>query len=129
MSFGMRMTVLRVGEQLILHSPIPIDDALAAEKTRVLLHRAAGALVTTDLVLNFDGDDWWTRLYMKISGFNGKPVHSRMLKWTTWSDKRAARKSVRAILDEEWDALVLSHGAPVPEGGKAAFSEAFAWLL
>ena len=37
--------------------------------------------------------------------------------------KRTTRARLRDLLDLEWDALLLAHGAPIPSGGKAALRD------
>jgi hypothetical protein len=43
-------------------------------------------------------------------------------------DKQAARRSVAAILEWDFDRVVVSHGQVLETGGHEQFRAAFAWL-
>lgn len=110
-------------------TPFPVAGQPMMEES-VFLHRPSGTLITTDLVLHLTGEhDAWTRLYLWAIGYQGAPMHSPLLRYSTWKDPDAARRTLAAILDEDWDGLILAHGEALDRGGKAALAAAFAWLL
>ena len=108
--------------------PIAVDGQKMMRES-VFLRRDTRSLITTDLVLNVEDAKGMARVYFRISGYKGVPVHSASLKVVTWSDKAAGKESLLRILDEDWDRLVLAHGTIVDTGGKDALRHAFAWLL
>lgn len=95
----------------------------------VLVHRAGRTLVATDLVHNIGSPDHtWTRLYTKAMGFYDRVALSRMLRWTAFDDRRAARRSMDAVLDHTFDGLIVGHGAPIAERAREALAAATAFL-
>jgi hypothetical protein len=51
-----------------------------------------------------------------------------MLRWTSFSDRRAARRSLDAVLALPFDNLIVGHGAPLDQGAKEALAAAYTWL-
>jgi hypothetical protein len=95
----------------------------------VLLYRPARALVVADLVHNVGTPAGaWTRFYTKTMGFYDAVALSRMLRWTAFSDRAAARRSLDVLLGHDFDRLCVGHGAPLATGGKDALAAAFGWL-
>lgn len=211
LQFGARMVVVRIGERLVLHSPISLSDEDAAELAQlgdvgaivapnlfhhlfageakdrfpnatlvapkglekkrgdlsvdialdpsldalreqapwdldvlvpfpiagqgairefVFHHRPSQSLLTTDLVLNVSKPKGlMTKFYSWVSRYKGEPIHSPLLKLTTWSDKKAGKESLETVLAQDFDRLLLAHGDVVESGGKAALANAFGWLL
>lgn len=94
-----------------------------------LVHRASGTAVVTDLVHNIGRPDHtWTRLYTKTMGFYDQVALSRMLRWTAFDDRGAARASVDALLDSPFDKLVVGHGAPIETDARNVLAAATWWL-
>ncbi|KPK66607.1 MAG: hypothetical protein AMS21_01380 [Gemmatimonas sp. SG8_38_2] len=94
----------------------------------VFWHRPSRALVSADLIENFDGaDDWWTRLYLKVGGIDGKIGLSRMLR-LAYRNRKQARHDIDALLDWDFERIVLAHGDPIESGGAQALREAYHWL-
>ncbi|MEY3013182.1 MAG: hypothetical protein RIT45_1917 [Pseudomonadota bacterium] len=80
-----------------------------------LFHPASGTLLTADLVHNVGHPDHaWTALYTRMMGFHDRVALSRVLRWTAFSDRTAARRCVDRILDLPLERAVLGHGAPTP---------------
>lgn len=95
----------------------------------VLLHRPSRTLVVTDLVHNVGRPDGaWAKLYTRAMGFYDRVALSKMIRWTAFSDPRAARRSLDYVASLPFDRLIVGHGEPLETGGKAALAEAFAWL-
>jgi len=111
-----------------------IVDELPIEGFRVretaLLHRPTSTLVVTDAVSNVGRPaHGWTATYARATGLYDRISLSRAIRWTGFDDKKAARGSMRAILDRPFDRLIVGHGEPVRTGGRDALSAAYGWLL
>ncbi len=106
---------------------ITIDGCRLGET--VLVHRPSRTLVVADLVHNVGAPSHtWTKLYTKAMGFYDRVALSRMLQWTAFSDKQAARRSVERVLQLDFERIIVGHGTPVIQDAKPAFAEAFRWL-
>jgi hypothetical protein len=107
---------------------LPIEGFRLAETA--LLYRPARTLVVADLVHNVGRPPHrWSAIYTRLMGFYGRTALSRVIRWTGFTDKAAARRSVDAILDQPFDRLVVGHGDPLPAGGHEAFAGAYGWLM
>jgi hypothetical protein len=53
---------------------------------------------------------------------------SRAIRWTGFSDRAAARRSIDAVVARPFDRLVVGHGDPLASGGREAFAAAYGWL-
>jgi len=94
-----------------------------------LLYRPARTLVVADLVHNVGRPSHgWTRFYTRLMGFYDRVALSRMIRWTGFSDRAAARRSLDELLARPFDRLVVGHGEPLASGGKEALAEAYSWL-
>ncbi len=94
-----------------------------------LLHRPTGTLLVTDLVHNVGRPTHpWTVLYTKAMGFYDRVALSRVLRWTAFDDRAAARRSIDDLLARSFDRLVFGHGEPLETGGRDALAAAYAWL-
>lgn len=106
---------------------LPIEGFRLGETA--LLYRPARTLVVADLVHNVGRPTHrWSAIYTRLMGFYGQAALSRVIRWTGFADKAAARRSVDAILDQPFDRLVVGHGDPLPSGGHDAFAGAYGWL-
>jgi hypothetical protein len=70
----------------------------------------------------------WTKFYSRVMGFYDRVALSRVLKWTAFSDRGAARVSVDALLGHSFDGLIVGHGTPLVQAGRDAVALATAWL-
>jgi hypothetical protein len=61
-------------------------------------------------------------------GFYDRVALSRVIRWTGFHDRRAARRAVDRLLALDFDRLVVGHGAPLTSGGRQALGAAYAWL-
>lgn len=121
-----------LGEQL---EPTWRDDLEALEiqgtmlEETVLWHKPSGTLVCADLVENFRGGahDWWTRLYLRVSGIYGKVGLSRMLR-LAYRDRKKARRDIDQLLSWDFDKIVLAHGEPIDSNGVEALRDTYTWL-
>lgn len=95
----------------------------------VLFYRPARTLVVADLVHNIGRPPHrWTKIYAGAMGFYDRVALSRMLRWVSFSDRAAARRSVDALLELPFDRIVVGHGAPIGSGAREALAAAYAWL-
>jgi len=95
----------------------------------VLVYRPARTLVVADLVHNVGRPpDVWSGLYTRAMGFHDRVALSRMIRWTAFSDRRAARRSLDDLLALPFDRVVVGHGTPLTSGGKEAIAAAYSWL-
>ena len=95
----------------------------------VLFHRPSRTLVVADLVHNIGADHrGWTRFYTRMTGFYDRVALSRAIRWTAFSDRAAARRSLDALLALPSKRIIVGHGAPVTEGAREALAAAYSWL-
>jgi hypothetical protein len=95
----------------------------------VLIYRPGRTAIVTDLVHNIGRPDhFWTRLYTKTMGFYDRVALSRVIRWTSFDDRGAARQSVDAVLDHAFDGLIVGHGAPIADNAREVLAAASAWL-
>jgi hypothetical protein len=103
-------------------------DGMMLEET-VLVHRPNGSLVVADLVHNIGRPtDLWTVVYSRLMGFYDRVALSRVLRLAAFSDRRAARRSLDAILDHSFERLLVGHGAPVARNAHESLAGAYEWL-
>jgi hypothetical protein len=94
-----------------------------------LFYRPARALIVADLVHNIGRpDDGWTKFYTKSMGFYDRVALSRAIRWTAFSDRAAARRSIDSLLAFPFERVIVGHGAPVVSGARDAVASAFDWL-
>ena len=95
----------------------------------VLMYRPGRTAIITDLVHNIGRPDHgWTRVYSKTMGFYDQVALSRLLRWTSFDDKGAARRSVDALLDHQFDGMIVGHGAHGAEHARELLAAATAFL-
>lgn len=103
-------------------------DGFRLEET-ALFYRPARTLLVADLVHNVGRPQHsWTKLYTRTMGFYDRVALSRMIRWTAFPDRTAARRSIDALLALPFEGLVVGHGAPLAAGGKEALAAAYDWL-
>jgi hypothetical protein len=94
-----------------------------------LVYGPGSTAVVTDLVHNIGRPSHgWTKFYTRLMGFYDRVAISRVIRWTAFSDKGAARRSVDALLAHSFEGLIVGHGAPIPAAGRDALALATAWL-
>lgn len=95
----------------------------------VLFYRPARTLVVADLVHNIGRPrHLWTQVYTRTMGFYDRVAMSRMIRWTGFSDRAAARRSIDELLALPFERLVVGHGEPLTTGGREALTAAYTWL-
>ena len=94
-----------------------------------LYYRPAKAWLVADLVQNIGRPaDWWSRTYSKMAGFYDEVALSRVIRWTAFNDRAAARRSVDRLLAEPFERLLVGHGEPVIDDARSALARAYDWL-
>jgi hypothetical protein len=95
----------------------------------VLFHRPSRTLIVADLVHNVGRPAHaWTRIYTRVMGFRDRVALSRLLRWTAFADRAAARRSLDAVLALPFERIVVGHGAPITGGAREALAAAYRWL-
>ncbi len=94
----------------------------------VLLHRASKTLVVADLVHHFTPTHRLTRWYASLAGFNGGVAISKVIRSTSFPDKKAARRSVDAVLALDFERIIVGHGTVITQNPKEQLARAYDWL-
>jgi len=95
----------------------------------VVVYRPAGTLVVADLVHNVGRPQHrWTNFYSRTMGFYDRVALSRMIRWTAFTDRAAARRSLDELLALPFDRLIVGHGTPLTAGGREALAAAYSCL-
>jgi hypothetical protein len=106
---------------------IPIAGFFLEESA--LVHRPSRTLVVADLVANVGRPTHrWTATYTKLAGFYDQVAISRVLRWTSFQDKKSARRCVDEVLAHPFERLVVGHGESVAANARNALAAAYAWL-
>ena len=96
----------------------------------VFFHRASATVLVTDLVQQIP-QGWfhgWRAIVARLDLMTA-PVPSTPRKFRlAMTDKVAAREAIARILDWPFEKLVIAHGSPMDQGGRAALQTAFRWL-
>jgi uncharacterized protein DUF4336 len=107
-------------------TPVTIQGCMLGET--VLVHAPSRTVISSDLFENFQSMDHLpTRLYLKAAGVWQKPGWSSFLR-VLYRDHRAARRSVDALLEHDFEGAIIAHGEPVTHGAKEAVRRTFAFL-
>ena len=91
------------------------------------LHAASRTLVLADLAFNVREGSNRAPLFHRIVGATGRFGPHRLVR-TLIRDRRAARRSLDALLAWDFDRIVVSHGEVLERGGRDALRTAFAFL-
>jgi hypothetical protein len=106
---------------------LPIDGFFLEE--RALFHRPSRTLIVADVVHNVGRPTHgWTRLYARMAGFYDRVALSRVIRWTAFRDKAAARRSIDALIALPFERIVVGHGAPVTSNARDLLAAAYTWL-
>ena len=94
-----------------------------------LFYPSAKTLLVADLVHNIGRPSHgWTKIYTQTFGFYDRVALSRVIRWTAFDDRAAARRSVDRVLAQPFERLVVGHGAPLTSQARDALTRAYAWL-
>jgi len=93
-----------------------------------LFHRASRSLIVADMLFNVSHEDARITQVLAPIVIGRGCCFARMYRPFVF-DKKLFRTSIQAILDWDFDQIVVGHGEIVRSAGKAAFRRAFAWIL
>jgi hypothetical protein len=106
-------------------------ECVAMRGTRIgeaaFLHHPSRTLILCDLAMNMeDTFTGWTRLFMRWNRVGGRFGISRLTKLLFASDARVLAASYRALLERDFDRVLVSHGAVLETGGREQLRAAVA---
>ena len=96
----------------------------------VFFHIVSGTVIFTDLLQNLPGDRFkgWRAIVAKWDHMIGpEPSVPRKFR-VAFTDRRAARAALARILAWPAEKVMMAHGTPVAENGRAFIGRAFRWL-
>lgn len=106
-----------------------IPPRIVAANETVFFHRPSRTLIVTDTAFNFgEADTLGTQLVARVLGSYNHLRPTRLEKWGT-RDKDAVERSVRRVLEWDFDRVIMAHGVMVETDGKAQFREGYEWFL
>jgi len=95
----------------------------------VFFHRPSATLIASDLLFHVGAESpTATRIAFRLSGAYGRPA-TTPLERLMIRDRAAFRRSLDRILAWPIERVVMAHGSVIETGGRAALTEAYAWLL
>ena len=95
----------------------------------VFFHPTSRTLLLTDLAFNVPtGKVWGIPFVFRLMGAEGVFGPHRFVRWFI-RDGNAALRSLRTILEWDFDRVIVTHGDIVETGGKAKMKRAFAFIL
>jgi hypothetical protein len=91
------------------------------------VHSPSRTLVLTDAVFHYRGNDlpWLARLIMRANRAYGRFGPSRIFTSFVVNDREAFLSSIEALLEHDFDRVIMSHGRMLETGGQDAIREAF----
>ncbi|MBN7757058.1 DUF4336 domain-containing protein [Nitratireductor aquimarinus] len=96
----------------------------------VFFHRQSGTAIFTDLIQQFPRGwfEGWRALVARLDLMTAaEPTVPRKFR-VAWTDRHAARESLRRILAWPTEKVIIAHGPPVTDDGQAFLRRAFRWL-
>ena len=153
--FKRRMTVMRLKSGgLLVHNPFRIgvrepqafEAAWPAEWSEevlclpvqglriageaVFLHRASRTLILTDLAFNLRVESRGLEAaFLRWNLIDNRFGPSRIFRWIFLRDRNAFSQSIRQLLGESFDRVVVNHGQILEEDAHSVFERAFGPLL
>ena len=107
--------------------PFFLEGSPAMQET-VFQHLPTRTLIVTDALFNLHRTrGLLSPLLYRLTGSLGKPAQSRIWR-STVQDRAAMGRSIAALLNEDFDRVIMAHGDIIPTGGKHIFGAAAAWL-
>lgn len=95
----------------------------------VFYHKPSRTLVVTDVAFHFTAiDSWETRLFTKLLGSYDALRPTFLEKWYS-TDRALVERSIRAVLEWEFDRVIMAHGSIIETNGKAMLKAGYEWLL
>ena len=92
-------------------------------------HTPSRTLVLTDSAFHFDASaPWLTRWLTRIGGGYAR-LEPTILERLATSDRSSLRRAMQAVLQWDFDRVIVAHGAVVETGGKERLTKAYASFL
>ncbi|HRE92447.1 MAG TPA: DUF4336 domain-containing protein [Myxococcota bacterium] len=108
-------------------TPFFLDGAPGMSET-VFIHRPSKSLIAVDSFFNLrSAKNGFSRFMLKFTSSYGKAAQSRIWRMMV-KDRKAMAESTRPLLAEDFDRVVMAHGAVVDQDAKTTFEKAAAWL-
>jgi hypothetical protein len=104
--------------------PVPIEGIPPTSEV-AFVHPASWTLILTDLVFNVPREG--ASLFARMAGVAGRFGPSRLLR-LLMRDRQALRRSVDALLRQDFERVILAHGEVLESGGREAVRDAFSFL-
>jgi hypothetical protein len=105
-----------------LGKPDPINEV-------VFYHKPSHTLIITDIAFHFDETNAWeTRLAGKLIG-GYKALQPTLLEKWVLTDRTLVERSIRAVLEWDFDRVIMAHGSIIETHGKAMLKAGYEWLL
>lgn len=96
----------------------------------VFFHHQSGTAIFTDLIQQFPRE-WfkgWRALVARLDLMTAaEPTVPRKFR-VAWTDRHAARESLRRILGWPTEKVIIAHGPPITDDGQAFLRQAFRWF-
>ena len=104
---------------------VPLEGVRNAEVAFV--HAPSRTLVLTDAVFHYRERDLpiLARTFMRLNRAYGRFGPSRIFTSFVVSNQDAFRTTIEALLEHDFDRVIMSHGRVLDTGGKAAIRDAF----
>ncbi|MCO4769384.1 MAG: DUF4336 domain-containing protein [Deltaproteobacteria bacterium] len=110
--------------------PIPLPGMPSFDET-CFVHSASRTLISADIVLAIPPElkHWWTQTYLRLAGIHGQTVGCSLVHKFDAKDKPALRRGIDAVLDEDFDRLIVSHSGVVQAPDvRDQLRDAWSWL-
>ncbi len=105
-----------------LGKPDPINEL-------VFYHKPSRTLIITDIAFHFDETNAWeTRLAGKLIG-GYKALQPTLLEKWSLTDRTLVERSIRAVLEWDFERVIMAHGSILETNGKAMLKAGYEWLL
>lgn len=92
----------------------------------VFFHRPSRTLIVTDLVFNMQNEPkGMARFVYRLNLIHKRFGPSRVLRYLLTKDVKVLAKSVREILDWNFERVIMNHGTILETGGPAAVKKGF----
>jgi hypothetical protein len=118
----------RLRETVLVHRGVT-EWRGPSEERAARAAECVSTMIVADLVHNIGRPDHtWTKAYTKAMGFYDRVALSRVLRWTSFDDRAAARRSVDELLERAFDGLIVGHGKPVAHHARETLASAMTFL-
>lgn len=109
-------------------SPFFLVGAPGMSET-VFIHRPSKTLIAVDSFFNLrSARNGFSRFMLRFTSSYGKAAQSRIWRMMV-KDKKAMAESTRPLIADDFERIVMAHGAVVNEDAKNTFEKAAAWLF